>query len=694
MATEEQLKELEREAKSGIEAHYNELCERVKGMAKDRAWRSGEQHLEAKFYRAVTEEEGKKRLFVCCDGTWQNASGTSAPLTNVARFARAVDRYGINNDFVSIPIPQLIYYSSGIGSESVFRLPVDSLYSGATGKGLEEDILNAYCFLCNNYNFASNNDDIVLVGYSRGAFTVRCLADLISQIGLLRRKNLPFLSVLFNRWMETRDTLERQQMKVHILGIDNFSHPVRIKVLAEWDPVSAIGLLGWKKRFSFVQDTVPAAVDKAYVAVALDEKRFSFKPMLWTRSADSKTEFEQCCFSGCHGDIGGGNIDAGLSTASLLWMVAKVRNASDASFDQEALLDMVQPPRSYRPWWFPFILKETKAHSLAWSEGKINETLTWWWLIPHALMYVFTCGWSNGRRKRHLQKVKGLQTTNSDGSLTPHLKLHRTVKKSGYYQNFVQDDPTDYEKDLWNTWKKQVDMWYPYSQHGINIEHWGTDYEGMKYWSDTLSRFQLETFHRDKWDFVEQAIQLCRKIRCSSNSTESVRDLAAKCVRAAKEMQEASNRSFTNLDIAITGAQPPNATNLDTAIAAPIVAELEATFRKVVQLISLSEHSNNDARELDEAARFKVVMLDLTKLQRATIREKEKISGLLGKAEEADMKIKEQYIDIDRTTPAAEVTRAAEAVLDAALEASAIWRVSEEDWKNAFVIRKYQELGI
>jgi Uncharacterized alpha/beta hydrolase domain (DUF2235) len=52
-----------------------------------------------------------KRLFICCDGTWQNAIGTNRPLTNVARFARSVKRKGWDD------VVQIVYYASGVGSK-------------------------------------------------------------------------------------------------------------------------------------------------------------------------------------------------------------------------------------------------------------------------------------------------------------------------------------------------------------------------------------------------------------------------------------------------------------------------------------------------------------------------------------------------------------------------------------------------
>lgn len=93
-------------------------------------------------FRNVDESYGKKRLFVCCDGTWNSASGTIEPLTNVARLSRSVARFGFiesengGYDYARyIPtIPQMTYYSPGVGSQSA--LPIDSQFSGATGKGI------------------------------------------------------------------------------------------------------------------------------------------------------------------------------------------------------------------------------------------------------------------------------------------------------------------------------------------------------------------------------------------------------------------------------------------------------------------------------------------------------------------------------------------------------------------------------
>lgn len=405
------------------------------------------------FFKSLVENYERKRLFVCCDGTWQNASGTIAPLTNVAKLARCVDRVG--REVLSLPhlypsetttdsclnettdrevtgrfgiVRQVVYYSSGVGTQS--SISMDRKFAAITGTGVSANILSAYCFISNNYNFLSNQDQIILVGFSRGAFTVRCLANLISKIGLLRRKGLPFLSVLFNLWRQGRNS--ELEIISDALGTLR-EKDVRIKVLAEWDTVSAMGSpLGfWKNELSSVStlDEVPKAVDNAFLAFALDEKRPKFKPMLWKRKEGS-TNVKQCAFLGCHSDIGGGEPDPGLSTVSLLWMISKIKEVCNAEFDNGALLQFFTPFQPHR--WnnsdegrslflrlrnlLPRGEKKMRLKDLSSTRGYPHESLVGWWLISHYLSLTL---WSGKRTKL-------LVWNNDQDDLAP--KIHFTVR--------------------------------------------------------------------------------------------------------------------------------------------------------------------------------------------------------------------------------------------------------------------------
>ncbi|KAK6525659.1 hypothetical protein TWF281_010712 [Arthrobotrys megalospora] len=448
----------------------------------------------------------KKRLFVCCDGTWKNAPNNASRLTNVARFARAVDRYSAEDDKT---VPQLTYYCGGVGSHSALG-GVTKKYFGATGAGLEEIILSSYNFLSNNYNFEEDredDDDIILIGYSRGAFAVRCLADLISQIGLLRRKNLIFLSDLFKKWMETKDIDGRAAMKQNVLSCPLLSIPVKIAFLGEWDPVSAVGHTRWSKRFSFVKHMVPAEVEYVYTAIAIHERRASFEPMIFRKTApESKTEITQCAFIGCHGDVGGGSRDAALSTVSLLWMVSKVRRVCGAEFDSGALFQMIQPLRPKEQRSSP----QVKGINLIYSEGAINESLKKIWVPLEILNRGIFYGWT----RKILEQVPSEEEPSAqaspqsqprDDNPSATFKIHNTVKelylthyelKPGWLERvssrgptpkvatMATDDMNPYECDLWEEWSKQQSNWNPDGKtEGEILNSWLTQ---IGEWSEAL----------------------------------------------------------------------------------------------------------------------------------------------------------------------------------------------------------------
>jgi len=121
---------------------------------------------------------------------------------------------------------------------------------------------------------------------------------------------------------------------------------VRVKVLAVWDTVSALGLPTPQlspRPLSFVGKTVPGAVDNAFQALALNESRRHFRPRVWQSKEVGAKNIKQCWFLGSHADVGGGNRDSGLASLSFLWMIAQLKRHTRASFDEEALLGFLTP---------------------------------------------------------------------------------------------------------------------------------------------------------------------------------------------------------------------------------------------------------------------------------------------------------------------------------------------------------------
>ena len=80
-------------------------------------------------------------------------------------------------------IPASARWRGQIRGRSGGRTPT-AIFGLATGYGLDDNILNSYEFIVDNY---TEGDDIYLFGFSRGAYTVRALAGLIHKIGLIAK---------------------------------------------------------------------------------------------------------------------------------------------------------------------------------------------------------------------------------------------------------------------------------------------------------------------------------------------------------------------------------------------------------------------------------------------------------------------------------------------------------------------------
>ena len=74
---------------------------------------------------------------------------------------------------------QIAKYLHGVGDS---RNPIIKLLGGAFGVGVIARVVRGYTFISRNYVPGAN---IIIVGFSRGAYTARALAGLIVSQGLL-----------------------------------------------------------------------------------------------------------------------------------------------------------------------------------------------------------------------------------------------------------------------------------------------------------------------------------------------------------------------------------------------------------------------------------------------------------------------------------------------------------------------------
>ncbi|EFX03731.1 hypothetical protein CMQ_659 [Grosmannia clavigera kw1407] len=244
-----------------------------------------------------------KTLIVCCDGTWMNAIGkstTDRPSSNVYRLTKVLGNSSRSGR------SQVVLYQAGVGSSGDLS---DKVMGGAFGKGLEEDIREIYYFLCINY---VDGDDIVLVGFSRGAFTARSVADLVASFGLLTEKGRDRFSRIFDDY-ENLGNLDRGPET--FLCPDLTSYDDRQDWVA-WEHHQKLAIT-WK----FTNTHISTRVEHAFQALALDEPRYSFMPSLWERlETNTTTKLKQVWFPGAHSNVGGGLCDQQIADITLAWM--------------------------------------------------------------------------------------------------------------------------------------------------------------------------------------------------------------------------------------------------------------------------------------------------------------------------------------------------------------------------------------
>jgi uncharacterized protein (DUF2235 family) len=92
----------------------------------------------------------KKRLVVCCDGTWQSSNhGLQSIPSNVAKISRSLAKF--TRDENGTVIHQIVFYDAGVGTstDSVKSEAADlaKKHQGAYGEGLDENVCEAYNFL-------------------------------------------------------------------------------------------------------------------------------------------------------------------------------------------------------------------------------------------------------------------------------------------------------------------------------------------------------------------------------------------------------------------------------------------------------------------------------------------------------------------------------------------------------------------
>lgn len=121
-----------------------------------------------------------QRVIVLCDGTWcGRETGTQSNIWKLAE-AFGINLSGGNNDAVNTRLNFRARYFQGSGTGKPFLY---YLFDGVTGSDLRDKCVEAYQYVAENY---VPDSEVWMLGLSRGAFTVRCVAGMINNCGIVK----------------------------------------------------------------------------------------------------------------------------------------------------------------------------------------------------------------------------------------------------------------------------------------------------------------------------------------------------------------------------------------------------------------------------------------------------------------------------------------------------------------------------
>src|SRR2546426_2879296 len=268
-----------------------------------------------------------RNIVLCCDGT---ANEFAQDRTNVVKLFST-----LTHD----PARQVTYYHPGVGTMeppgalTKYSRAFTKLLGKAIGYGLEADIRDAYVFLMNHF---AEGDRVFLLGFSRGAYTVRAVTALLHMYGLIHPGNEPLVPYAIRMMMaitnirrkkpETSPELKKLLDDYFDLARQFRDHMCRKGCnpyfVGLWDTVSSVGWIENPIRLPYTSNNPDIQIGRH--AIAIDERRACFRTNLWHPTPNGgPKDVKQVWFPGVHCDVGGGypEAESGLSKIALEWMI-------------------------------------------------------------------------------------------------------------------------------------------------------------------------------------------------------------------------------------------------------------------------------------------------------------------------------------------------------------------------------------
>jgi len=248
-----------------------------------------------------------KRLIALSDGTWHGPEQEEG--SNIQRLADNIP------DRASDGTEQVVFHGVGVG---LGRGRLGYLTGGAFGTDIDEKIKALYAFLVDNY---VEGDEVYMMGWSRGAYTVRSAAGMIREVGLVRldllndtpkQDAIDSAYELYRKDCGHDDGPDCQELKDFRQSSGEY---IPIALVGCFDTVGALGIPEilpfdgfFNRRYQFHNTVLPSIVANGIHIVAIDELKRSFSHTEMHGSlAGQVTEI---WMPGDHGDIGDANFIA------------------------------------------------------------------------------------------------------------------------------------------------------------------------------------------------------------------------------------------------------------------------------------------------------------------------------------------------------------------------------------------------
>jgi uncharacterized protein (DUF2235 family) len=343
--------------------------------------------------------EGRsRRLVLCLDGT---ANGPEQAVddsvnyklykpTNVLKTFRAIKA-------VDEGVEQVVYYSDGVGSQigqptplSGFAVFVDHFLGGVTAFGYEPRVKAAYRFVVANYR---PGDQVFVFGFSRGAAEAQTLVRFIEWIGgvrpekdvggILEKQDEYYIPELYTGFRQSQmaphshahpgkaqevfDTIRNRRCNSRVLHEPELSRcrqraihdpvPARLELLGVYETVVSVGsrlapdgsVTTVAEKYAYLVDKIPPKIVRTIrQALAVDERRWDFRPQVWQPDDESLAEsgaLVQRWFPGVHSNVGGGYRYDDLADHALAWMLDEKTMRAHLGFNGDYLGNFFGRPK-------------------------------------------------------------------------------------------------------------------------------------------------------------------------------------------------------------------------------------------------------------------------------------------------------------------------------------------------------------